>query len=180
MNAYEKMAVQLKSTKLYRMDGTGLVDAEMKAYGKALDFMWAKAKRILTNCFFDQEDNTQRTIYESLFGLPKTGELDSEEKRELARRKSAMMKQRLSIRNTDFNKAGIQKAIASGGMTVMLTENFGQKSIAVTVVKDENMILRQEDKEAFIRGFLPCHSTAEIVFPDSSAESSVTNRRTDE
>ena len=42
------------------------------------------------------------------------------------------------------------------------------------------MILRQEDKEAFIRGFLPCHSTAEIVFPDSSAESSVTNRRTDE
>lgn len=162
MQSLQRMRDHLKTTGLYQLDTNSLVAAEMAAYASVLDALFEQLDQLLKECFFDEVESPRGEIFEELFGLPATKFPLDEQKRDERRRKIAMMKQRLAVKNNDFSAQGIKKLIETGGMTVSFQEDFAQKTITVTVLEDRDYCELIEDKRGFIIRSLPCHSTAVI------------------
>lgn len=164
MTYQEKVKRHLKSTGLYRLNGTSLVEAEMYAYAGVLEMISKEIQAMLKDCFIDELESPKGELFEDLFGLPATKFPLTEEKREERLHKIELMKQRLNTRNSDFSAAEIKKQLAAGGLDVTLAEDFANKVITVNVVNDRKYIDTIAEKQKFIKQVLPCHSTVTINF----------------
>ena len=51
MESYERMTSLLKAMKLYRLDGKGLIEAELYAYGKILSALENQIRALGKDCF---------------------------------------------------------------------------------------------------------------------------------
>jgi hypothetical protein len=162
MTCYERMLIQLRSTGLYQLKEGSFVAAEMRAYASALDLLFQELNNILIDCFLDEVDSPKGEYFEMLFGFPPTKFPLTDETRAEREEKIRLMKQRLAVKNCDFNKEAILKQIETGGFNVSLTEDFANKKITVNVLEDKQYCEMDEEKTAFIQHILPCHSTAEI------------------
>lgn len=159
MDSYTRMIAQLKATRLYRLDDSTLIEAEMKAYAKILRMLFEQAEAILKDCFLDEVESPRGEYFEELFGLPKTIFPLTEEKRLEREYKIRLMKQRMAVTNQDFNAEAIKKAIETGGMKVTFSENPSTKTVTVTVMEDTNMLATEQEKKDFIRMLIPFHSS---------------------
>lgn len=118
------------------------------------------------DCFLDAVESPKGEVFENLFGLPATKFPLTEEKRAEREYKIELMKKRLKIKNCDFNQDAILEQLKTGGLNVSLQEDFTNRKIKVTVLEDRGYCETDEDKVAFIKQILPCHSEVEIHLLD--------------
>lgn len=163
MTTLERIAVQLKATGLYKMNGTSLVEAEILAYANALDDVAVIINDAMNNCFLDEMTSTAYDYFERLFCLPYSYRISTEPGRSERIKKIAMMKKRLSIRNNDFNKVGLKKAMSSGGLEVDFSENFATATTTVTVKTDAGYFATPAERVDFIKKMMPCSATIMTV-----------------
>lgn len=156
MSSYDRIIRILNNLAIYNLTGNSLIEAEMKAYCAVFDTVYEEIERIIQGCFLDEINSFYFNKFERLFAMPMTPAL-SDDREKISLEKVEMMKKRLSIKNDDFNLKGVKKAISSGGMEVDIKENFNDKSVTVTILKDSNICIEREEKEAFIKTFLPVH-----------------------
>lgn len=156
MSSLDRILRILNDIKIYNLSDKSLVLAEMKAYAHAFDLVYNQIDRILKGCFLDDIHTEYFAKFERLFSMPFSFG-DTDERDKIAKEKVLMMKKRLSIKNNDFNMEGIKKALSSGGMEVNITEDFDTKTVTVTITKDSNICVERQEKEAFIKSFLPIH-----------------------
>lgn len=162
MTTYERMAILLKSTGVYRMDGTTLIDAEMKAYGRQLDLLLGEADKLASSIYFDDPKNPRASEFERLFGLPVTpGSLEGVDL-EVRRKKIAAMQKRLSIGNRSFGRTGMAAAIESFGLTVSCSEK-ANNSLTITVIENKEYLATPAEVEETLRNLVPCGTTLTVI-----------------
>lgn len=164
MSSYRRMAVLLKSTGVYPMDGASLIDAEMSAYGAQLDRLLSETEKLAASIFFDNPENPYGSEFERLFGLPVTAASLEGIDLNLRRQKIAAMKQRLSIGNQSFSRTGIQTALASFGITATFQETA--ELLTVTITDNKDYLATSEEVDQLIAALTPCGTTLQIVRPE--------------
>lgn len=162
MNSYDRIIRILNSLSIYNLDDGSLIQAEIKSYCYVLDKVFKELEYILYGMFLDSVDSKYFSKFEKLFSMPVTKGI-GEEHDKIAREKVKMMKKRLDIKNDDFNLEGIKKALSSGGMEVEITENFSNKTVDIKILEDKNIYVEREEKEAFIKSFLPVHCKLNLI-----------------
>lgn len=164
MGSFQKMLEMMKAIGIYRLNGNGLIEAEMEVYAQQLDRLLEQAIQLSEYCFLDLAENPYGGRFEWLFGLPETQYPFRQGDLEKRQRNIRHMKDRLAIKNSDFHKSGVQRAISTFGLTVELEENFAEQKVIAAVVADEKLLATKTEKIEVIQAMLPCHATAEIIF----------------
>ena len=164
MNAYQRMCTQLKTTGLYRLDNTTIVEAEMKAYADVMSQLQEQLQEILKNGFFDIVNGTMTEKFDILFGLPVHSDPNVPESEGERKDKIKLMKRRLAVRNTDFYLQAMKDQLELGGIKANLTESPENREVQVTILEDQNYFLQNSEKQAFIQSILPCHVKAVVTF----------------
>lgn len=147
-SSYVRMLRHLRSTGLYRLDGSTRTEIELQCYAKMLDNAQKRIDLIGSNRFPEMMTSDVCWRWQVIYSLPK---------RFYIRDTRELVALRESVTNRDFTRAGVLRCMASGGFTAQLTENFSTGEVTVKVTDDRNVFETQEEKENFLRGCLPCH-----------------------
>jgi hypothetical protein len=154
MESYERMTSLLKAMKLYRLDGKGLIEAELYAYGKILSALENQIRALGKDCFLDELESQGSSQWERLFGFPQTPFPMSEEEREKRKDKIGRMKKRLELSGEDFHLEGIKRYLESIGISASITENDRDGSLTVTILEDRNYFTKS-DRMKLLREIFP-------------------------
>ena len=155
MRAYERMISLLRTTGLYRLDGSTAVERELRVWADYFDQLAAEIAALPENAFPETMDRTGFDNYRRLYSLPQN--IGWAELRGIVER-------RLGLTNRDFTKAGVQRCMASGGFTVELTEDFANRRVTVHILEDQGAFGAKPEKEAFLQSCLPAHAQGVFVW----------------
>ncbi len=152
MESYERMIALLKPMKLYRLDGEGLIEAELYAYGKILSALEERIRNLGKDCFLDELESQGSSRWESLFGFPRTSFPMNEADRATRKDKIERMKKRLELTSCDFHLEGINRYLESIGINAAITES--STGITVTVSEDQNYFSKT-DRDKLLKEIFP-------------------------
>ena len=154
--ARQRMLTQLKSTGLYRLDGSTVVEKELRIYSDFLGELEYEIRKLADNCFLDTLDRDGILALRRLYALP--AGMSAADLKEIAQL-------RAGITNRDFTREGVLRCMAAGGFQAEIMENFTQGTVTVTIRSDKGAFGTREEAEAFLRGCLPFHLVPDFVWP---------------
>lgn len=149
------MHALLKSTGLYRLDGTTAVEVELERYAFYFDQLESMITQLSKDAFVETMGATGFDAWQRLLALPQDISWDSLQE---------IASCRLAISNRDFTPDGVKRCMAAGGFSVELTENFTDDTVTVRILDDQEAFGSQAEKEAFLQSCLPCHVKGVFVW----------------
>lgn len=161
MTSFERIATLLKSTGVYPMDGTTLIDAEMESYATVMQSLFDEVAAIESAIYFDNVESAYFESYERLFGFPITPTLISGVDLTVRAEKVEAMKWRLAINGDCFDAEGMADALKSFGITASFTETSSGVTVAVTENKD--YLATDDEIVKTIGNLFPCGVTVTVT-----------------
>ena len=157
MTSKQRIYRLLEPLKLYALKGGTLVDAELAAYLAAFEAVENGLKQLYTGAFAALCDSQQLKRWERMTGLPVKEEIPLEQRRH-------MVLERLAVSPRGFTVAGLEKALASAGITAQVQELPGQGKIRIISHGITGGYYTLDEVRRAINRFLPCHLEAELDF----------------
>ncbi|WP_283610841.1 hypothetical protein [Faecalispora anaeroviscerum] len=145
---------KLLPLRLYRMDGSSRVEAELSAVAEGLDLVYQALENLTQEAFVPTAQGVGLAMLERTFGSERT-DLPLELRRE-------MLLYRGAVTVNDNTKQSVERALLSVGLRAQLWESPREQKLYVICyeVLDQKMT-RYRLKESALR-FLPAH--LEIIF----------------
>jgi hypothetical protein len=97
---YERM----RSLQLYRLEAGTMVRAELESYLSVLEPFWQQVGRVCADALISSCSRQRLEQFERMLGIPINPNISLERRREIAA-------SRMSIAPSDFNRAGLEKAL---------------------------------------------------------------------
>ncbi|MEG0693416.1 MAG: hypothetical protein RR444_10090 [Oscillospiraceae bacterium] len=154
MTSLERMLALLSQTHLYDLRDSSATTIELKQHASYFDHLSTEIDILLNNCFVETISPAGYRSYMKLYSLPE--EIDWDLMKDIVNR-------RLAITNRDFTIEGVKRCLASGGLTVTLTENFLLNQVTISILSDSGILGAMEEKVAFIKNCIPCHVEPIII-----------------
>lgn len=153
MEQYDVLAVmqkRLRETGLYRLDGTTVADAELKAYAAGFQFVMNAYETLAKELAVKTAESFGLTMREGLLGL-------SFSHLPLAQRRAQLLTN-LSVSGGDYTVAALERALDGVGITARITERPDDKAITVTVTDTARTgAASQSAVQALAELYLPAH-----------------------
>lgn len=152
----DSMKEKMRRLGIYTLDGSTLVDAELKAYQAGLAPLCdalAEAKRELCIQTAQTWGLARR---ERMFG-PEKPDLPAADRRE-------MLLARFSVARDDFTRDAIERAVIASGFDVSITERPSEGKIQVNCIRVLSDLTEQEAMKRAASEFLPAHLLWEFDF----------------
>ena len=146
MGAAERMRRVLRRTGLYSVDGDGILEAELAAYGTALEIFAEAYEKARENLFIQTADAEGLTKFERLFRV-----IPAEESAENRR---AMLLMRGAVTAQDCTKASLERQLLGAGIRGSLTM---QRDGSLYVNVGEVLGISQEAARQEALDLLPAH-----------------------
>lgn len=153
MERYDVLAVmqkRLRETGLYKLDGTTMADAELKAYAAGFQIVMDAYETLAGELMVKTAESFGLTLREGLIGLT-LSHLPLEQRR-------GQLLQNLSVCGNDYTVAAIEKALDGVGITARITERPDDNAITVMVTDlSRTGAESQSAVEALAELYLPAH-----------------------
>ena len=158
MECRERMYGLMRSLCLYRFPKgeTTLVQCELESYLKVLEPLMERIRAVKDNALIKTCSPVRLAEFERMLAIPVNEKIPQDKRREIALSKAG-------LDPSDFNSAGLQRALDSLGVRAKVEETEGGGTITVTALEmaDSEMTLERA-KEAFA-ALMPAHLEAEFV-----------------
>ncbi len=153
MELYDVLAVmqkRLRETGLYRLDGTTVVDAELKAYAAGFQVVMNDYETLAKELAVNTAESFGLAMREGMLGIP-LSHLPLGQRR-------AQLLQNLSVCSNDYTVDAIEKALDGVGITARITERPDDKAITVTVTDAARTGTESQSAvQALAALYLPAH-----------------------
>lgn len=153
MSSYNRMLETLKPLGIYKLDGTTILDCELKSYAVYIDIISDKIDQMFNRIFLDNVTGDSIVRYAKLYSLPAS--VTKELLKDIVVRRNR-------ISNTDFTVDGVMRCLKAGGITADLSENFATNTVTVTITDDKKIFTDIAQRNTFIKQVLPCHVKSNI------------------
>lgn len=147
MGSYERMCRQLKSTGLYRLDGTTTVEKELYCYGRYFDIIESALDKVIKNRFPETALSNFLEKYQVLYGFKVDLPLDK-------LREAVSLRQKIT--DNDFTEEGVLKCLKAGGITASLQKTAGTNNLTVNVISDDGIFGTAIESDRYIMSCMPC------------------------
>ena len=157
MGAYETMKGFLKTTGLYTLSGSTIIDFELQAYAAGLDALTNEFTELQNESFVNTSSGYGLENREKALGLPHTGEL--------ADRRNAVLKLGAVTENS-FTKDSLKGLFEVLGLSADITEDTPNGTITVKFLKIPSCGISKAVK--IINKFAPAHLTVKNDFSSAT------------
>lgn len=160
MEIQNRLSAQLRPLRLYRLDGSSLVDAELAAYAAGIGFLEDTLDTLERELFVTTALDYGLSLREQLFGGINPS-LPLSDRRE-------MLLYRGGITAADCTREGIERAVAAAGVRCSIQENRPDGLLYINCIELLNSFAGQEAVQRAAQEFLPAHLDALFDFRDLS------------
>lgn len=157
MGAYETMKSFIKTTGLYTLSGSTLIDFELQAYAAGLDALTDEFSELQRESFVNTSSGYGLENRENTFGLSHTGEL--------ADRREKILKLG-AVTNNSCTKEGLKSLLETMGLSVDISEDTANGSITVKFTAFPSCGIGKA--VAIVNKFAPAHLTVKTDFSGAS------------
>lgn len=156
MDCRKRIYERMRSLQLYRLEAGTMVRAELESYLSVLEPFWQQVGRVCADALISSCSRQRLEQFERMLGIPINPNISLERRREIAA-------SRMSIAPSDFNRAGLEKALDAAGIRAVVQDRPGTGTLVVQAneIADSNLSL-DEAKQAFY-SLMPAHLEAEFV-----------------
>lgn len=149
MEVYQRLVSRLRPLRLYRLDGSTLVDAELFAYAAGLSLLEEELLTLEREAFVATARDYGLSLRERLFGSVKTA-LPLEDRRE-------MLLYRGGVTAADCTRQGVERAMAASGIRCSIGENRKDGLLYINCIAFLNPFADQQSVIRAAQESLPAH-----------------------
>ena len=160
MEIQNRLSAQLRPLRLYRLDGSTMVDAELAAYAAGIGLLEDTLDTLERELFVSTALDYGLSLREQLFGGNNPW-LPLSDRRE-------MLLYRGGITAADCTREGIERAVAAAGVRCSIQENRPDGILYINYMELLNSFAGQEAVKRAAQEFLPAHLEALFDFRDLS------------
>ena len=160
MEIQDRLSARLRPLRLYRLDGSTLVDAELAAYAAGLAVLENILDTLEQELFVSTAQDYGLALREQLFGGVKQS-LPLSDRRE-------MLLYRGGITAADCTREGIERAVAAAGVRCAIQENRPDGVLYLNCMELLNPFTGRDAVQKAAQDFLPAHLQAQFDFRDLS------------
>lgn len=148
-SSLQRMVSILNDTAFYNISPSSVIFAELSAYSSIIEDIIANINTTISEIFFESLSAKSEYLYDHLFqiGNPNIS----------AHQRADLYSSRLAISTNYFSHKDVKSAIASGGITVNFIESPHNATLTVQVINDIGIFESPNDREIFIKKFLPAY-----------------------